>query len=121
MFDRTENNVSESKQVLFSVKSDKNPHVSYIRDLCGTIEREKAAMGYFITLYPPTKQMLNECKKLGIYKNKLIDREYPKIEIITVEDILKGERMTIPINQQIDVLKSAETKEFDKNQGKLKL
>jgi len=119
MKDRSEDNDTELKQVLFSVKSDKTPHVSYIRDLHGTIEREKAAIGYFITLFPPTKNMIAECKKIGRYKNRLMEQEYPKIEIVTVEDILNGKRITIPTSHQIAVVKSAELKGTDKGQAKL--
>jgi site-specific DNA-methyltransferase (adenine-specific) len=121
MKDRNENSDTELKQVLFSVKSDKNPHVSYIRDLHGTIDREKAAMGYFITLFPPTREMISECKKIGKYKNVLVNQEYPKIEIITVEDILNGKRITIPTSHQIAVVKSAQLKESDEGQGRLEL
>ncbi|MFC2065548.1 restriction endonuclease [Chloroflexota bacterium] len=110
MADRNDKNEIEMKQVLFSVKSDKNPHVFYIRDFYGAIERDKAAMGYFITLYPPTKDMVSECKKLGKYKNQLVDTEYPKIEIVTVEDILATKRITIPMSHQIEVVKSAKQK-----------
>lgn len=117
MLDRTADNKIEYKQVLFSVKSDKSPHVAYIRDFYGTIEREKAVMGYFITLYPPTKDMVLECKKIGLYRNILMDKEYPKIEIITVDDILTGNRITIPTSHQIAVVKSAESKEGE--QGSL--
>jgi DNA modification methylase len=111
MMDRKEDNSTEFKQVLFSVKSDKNPHVSYIRDFYGAIEREKSAMGYFITLYPPTKDMIAECKKIGQYKNALLNTIYPKIEIVTIEEILSGIRMTIPVGHQIEVVKSAQTQE----------
>ncbi|MCX6320330.1 MAG: DNA methyltransferase [Bacteroidia bacterium] len=119
MQDRNENSDIELKQVLFSVKSDKTPHVSYIRDLHGTIEREKAAIGYFITLFPPTREMIAECKKIGKYKNNLMEQEYPKIEIVTVEDILSGKRITIPTSHQIAVVKSAQLKQTDKGQAKL--
>ena len=121
MLDRNENNDTELKQVLFSVKSDKAPHVSYIRDLHGTIEREQAAIGYFITLFPPTRGMIAECKKIGKYKNSLVEQEYPKIEIVTVEDILNGKRITIPTSQQIAVVKSAEKKQDDSDQMKLEM
>lgn len=113
MQDRNENSDIVFKQVLFSVKSDKTPHVSQIRDLHGTIEREKAAMGYFITLYPPTKDMIAECKKIGKYRNNLMEQEYPKIEIVTVEDILKDKIITIPTSHQIAVIKSAKLKATD--------
>jgi len=122
MHDRKENGDIELKRVLFSVKSDKSPHVSYIRDLHGTIERDKAAMGYFITLYPPTKQMIAECKKIGKYKNNLIGCEYPKIQIVTIEDILKGDRISIPTSHEVPVVKSAQQlKEDDRGQVKLEL
>jgi len=110
MMDRQDNNEIEMKKVLFSIKSDKAPHVSYIRDFYGTIQREKAAMGYFITLYPATKDMIMECNKLGSYKNKLMDTEYPMIQIVTVEEILAGKRMSIPTSHQIEVVKSAQQK-----------
>lgn len=119
MQDRNENNGIEYKQVLFSVKSDKAPHSTYIRDFNGTIDREKAAMGYFITLYPPTRDMVEECKKLDRYINKLMEKDYPRIQIVTVEEILAGERLNIPTSHQIAVVKSAQSRVADKNQHPL--
>ena len=116
MQDRNDKGDLELKRVLFSVKSDKSPHVSYIRDLHGTMEREKAVMGYFITLFPPTKDMVAECKKIGKYTNRLMEQEYPKIEIVTVQDILDGKRITIPTSQQVAVLKSAKRKPDESSQ-----
>ena len=119
MQDRNENNEIELKQILFSVKSDKKTHVSYIRDLHGTIEREKAAMGYFITLYPPTANMIKECKKLDKYTNRLMEKDYPKIEIVTVADMLTGKRIPIPTSHEVAVVKSAQMKSTDEEQEKL--
>lgn len=111
------NRNQEVKQVLFSVKSDKSPKLSYVRDFFGTIEREKAAMGYFITLYPPTRDMIAECKRIGNYKNALIDKEFPRIEIVTVNEILNDTRLSLPLSY--DVVKSAQLKELDRGQSKL--
>ena len=36
-----------------------------------------------------------------------MDREYPKIEIVTIDEIVNGGRITIPIGHQVDVVKSA--------------
>ena len=47
----------ESQEIIFSVKSGK-VQVSHIRDLRGTVEREKAAGGILITLSSPTSQMI---------------------------------------------------------------
>ena len=114
-------NEIEIKEVYFSVKSDKKPHVNYIRDLHGTIQRDKAAFGIFITLYDPTKDMIDECKKLGHYQCNLIDKKYPIIKIVTVNDILKGDRLEIPISHQKDVIKKAVLKKDDSSQQKLDL
>lgn len=119
-FEKNEVDV-EIKQVLFSVKSDKKPHVSYIRDLNGAMQREGAVMGYFITLYPPTKDMLSEAKKLGKYKNKLFGKEYDRIKIITIEQILNGELFDVPKAHEIPVVKSSKTNTNSKNQIKIDL
>jgi hypothetical protein len=77
---------------------------SVIRDLNGTIEREKAAVGYLITLYPMAN-LIKESKKYGIYKNKQFGQSYPKIGIISVTEILEGKRMNLPLS--LEVLKKA--------------
>lgn len=109
------------KQILFSVKSDKKPHVSYIRDLNGAMQRENAVMGYFITLYAPTKDMIEEAKKLGKYKNKFFGKDYDRIKIVTVEQILKGELFDVPKTHEIAVVRSAQAKENNKGQERLDL
>ena len=52
------------EKAVVQVKSGKvsSPH---IRDLKGTMEREKAAMGLFITLEEPTREMEKEAVKRG--------------------------------------------------------
>jgi site-specific DNA-methyltransferase (adenine-specific) len=51
-----DDNTGKPKQVLVQVKSGKVKSGD-IRDLQGTIGREKAAIGVFITLEPPSKEM----------------------------------------------------------------
>lgn len=94
-----------TKEVIFSVKSDKVLSPSVIRDLNGTIERDKAAMGYLITLYPMAN-LIRESKQYGMYENKRFGHHYPKIEVISVEEILDGKQMNLPVS--LDVLKTAE-------------
>jgi site-specific DNA-methyltransferase (adenine-specific) len=98
------------KTILFSVKSDKHPKVSYIRDLNGAMQRDGAVMGYFITLYPPTSDMVKEVKQLGKYNNTYFGKDYDRIKIITVEQLLKGEIFDVPISHEIKVVKSAKKK-----------
>ena len=70
----------------------KSGHVqsSLIRDLVGTVEREQASMGLFITLEPPTQPMTKEAVSAGLYHSEVWQRDYPKIQIRTVEELLAG-------------------------------
>lgn len=99
----------ESKKVLFSVKSDKKYSPAYIRDLNGTIEREKAALGFLITLYS-ADNLVKESKQYGLYYNKYLQRNFPKIQVICVEELLNGSKMPIPTTTTHEVVKSAENK-----------
>lgn len=97
----------EHKQVLFSVKSG-HLGVSMIRDFCHVVDRENAAMGIFISLEAPTKPMIQEALNMGKYINPLTNQSYPKIEMVTVEEILKNKRLNLP--QAVEVLKEAKLK-----------
>jgi site-specific DNA-methyltransferase (adenine-specific) len=70
----------------------KSGHVrpEHIRDLHGVVDREKAAIGVFITLDPPTPDMVKEAVSAGFYKSISWEGNYPKIQIITIEDLLSG-------------------------------
>lgn len=67
-----------------------------IRDLCGTVERENAAMGVFITLEAPSKPMQTEAVSAGYYHSPAWDRNYPKVQIYTIDDLLSGKRIDAP-------------------------
>lgn len=103
--DEDEQKKESYKEVLFSVKSNKTLSPTVIRDLNGTIEREGAAMGVLLTLYP-MDNLVKESKKYGAYENKLFGQTYPKIEVISVQEILDGRTMKLPIS--IQVLKQAQ-------------
>lgn len=116
MMDKNEEKNIELKQVLFSVKSDKVLTPAKIREFYGTIEREKAAMGYFITLYP-MNNLVKESKQYGTYKNILLDKSFPKIQVVSVVEILKGEIISIPTTHEIAVTKKAEASAKNKQTG----
>ena len=84
-----------TKKAVVQVKSGKvsSPH---IRDLKGTVEREKAAMGLFITLEEPTSAMSAEAVSAGFYYSNLWQRDYPKIQIRTIADLLEGRNFDLP-------------------------
>lgn len=80
--------------ILFSVKSGK-VNSGMLRDFRGVLERENAAAGIFITLSEPTKDMTAEAASAGFYDNGYIRTE--KIKIVTVKELLNGERLRIPL------------------------
>ena len=66
-----------------------------IRDLKGTINTQKADYGIFITLESPTKDMMTEVVSSGHLKDNIIG-EMPKIQAITIEDLLKNRKPEFP-------------------------
>ena len=104
----------ELRQIIFSVKSGKLS-VAQIRDLRGVIERENAAIGILLCLEEPTRAMLQECKEAGIYKHPLVQQTFDRLQIITIEEVTRGARLSVPL--AVDVLKNAERKKNNKNQG----
>ncbi len=87
----------KAQRVLVQVKSGKVKSGD-IRDLVGTVEREKAAIGVFITLEAPTRDMEKEALSAGVYQLKIgsASQHYPKIQLLTIEQLLQGKRIEMP-------------------------
>lgn len=71
--------------------------VAQVRDLKGTMEREGAPLGLFITLEEPTGPMLTEATTAGLWHSELAGREYPRIQVITIRELLDGRRPALPL------------------------
>ncbi len=87
----------EKDKIQRAIVQVKSGHVSVtqIRDLGHVMDREKAEIGIFITLEEPTKPMLKEAVQKGFYKS-ITGAQYPKIQIKTIEELLKDNRLNIP-------------------------
>ncbi|MEQ8283803.1 MAG: DNA methyltransferase [Parvibaculum sp.] len=83
-----------TEKAIVSVKGGKNVGVTMVKDLIATVEREKAKMGIFITLAAPTGPMIKEAASAGLYKTEY--GSYPKIQILTVEQLFEGKRPEMP-------------------------
>ena len=92
----------ETKQIVLSVKAGQ-VGVSHIRDLRGVIERERAAIGVLITMLPPTKPMLTEAAGAEFYYSPGWDKHYPRIQILTVEELLAGKGIDYPPSRHVNV------------------
>ena len=76
------------KKIVVSVKAGENVSVAMIRDLGHVVNREKASLGFFVTLTKPTGPMRQEAVKAGYYKSPA-GVNFPKIQILTVEGLLE--------------------------------
>ncbi|MBI4285927.1 MAG: restriction endonuclease [Chloroflexi bacterium] len=83
------------KKAIISVKGGKNVNVGMIRDLGHVIEREKCDIGIFLSLEEPTQPMIEEAAKMGFYHSP-VGKDYPRIQILTIDQILKGKSPDIP-------------------------
>jgi site-specific DNA-methyltransferase (adenine-specific) len=80
-------------RAVVSVKSG-HVHVKDIRELKDVVSRH--AMGIFITLELPTKEMRTEAVSAGTYHSPLWDRDYAKVQILAVEELLQGKPVDMP-------------------------
>jgi hypothetical protein len=79
------------ERVLVSVKSG-HVNAGMIRDLKGTLEREKAAIGVFVTLEEPTKPMLQEAAEAGYWHSEVWNRDYQRIQILSIRELVEEEK-----------------------------
>jgi site-specific DNA-methyltransferase (adenine-specific) len=97
----------EVGRALVSVKSGA-VNVGMVRDLKGVLEREKAEIGLFITLEEPTAPMRQEAATAGLYHSELSGRDYPRIQLLTIRELLEGLRrpelplLVLPAYQQAE-------------------
>jgi len=88
------------EQVIISVKAG---HVTanHVRDLRGVVDREKAAIGALISMEDPTKPMLTEAVTAGFFESKTWGKKYPKIQLLTVAELLAGKKIDMPPIRQV--------------------
>ena len=67
-----------------------------IRDLKGVVEREQAALGLFLSLDAPTREMRAEEASGGFYHSDIWGRDYPKIQLRTIGDLFAGHDFDLP-------------------------
>jgi hypothetical protein len=107
------------KRVLVQVKSGKVSSRD-IRDLRGTVEREKAAIGVLITLESPTSAMEKEAITAGFYHSPGWQLDYPRIQILTIEQLLGGEQVKMPFTS-VTFKQAQKVKQTEGTQGKLEI
>ncbi len=87
--------LAKPKRVIVQVKSGKVSSRD-IRDLAGTMQAGDAPIGVFITLEPPSAPMITAAAAAGHYHSPGWNRDYPSLQIFTIEDLLGGKRVLMP-------------------------
>lgn len=85
--------------IVVSVKSGQ-VNSGMVRDLKGTVERERASIGLFVTLEEATKEMALEAATAGLYHSDLWNRDYPKLQILSIRQLLAGVKPELPPSVQ---------------------
>lgn len=81
-------------QAIVSVKGGENIHAEHVRDLIGTMHSQGAKLGVLVTLNRPTAAMERAAREAESVEagGKL----RPRVQICTVEELLKGRKPTLP-------------------------
>jgi site-specific DNA-methyltransferase (adenine-specific) len=81
------------QRAIIQVKSGKVRSAD-IRDLKAVIERENAAVGVFLTLEAPTREMIVEATTAGFYESN--GTRYARIQMLTIEELFEGKDADLP-------------------------
>jgi site-specific DNA-methyltransferase (adenine-specific) len=88
----------EYKRAVISVKGGNSTPANALRDLRGTMERERAVSGILVTLVPPTGPMKKEVADAGRWNSTLHpERSFPVLQILTAQDLLDGKMIELPL------------------------
>ncbi len=67
-----------------------------VRDLGGTVTNHKAEMGVLITMDKATPGMVDAANHGGSYTWPVNGGTFPRVQLITVAQLLKGEQPNLP-------------------------
>ena len=92
-------------KAVFQVKSG-GANRATLATLNSDRQREKAEFRILISMDPPTKAMRNQIQAAGKFKHPLLEREDDRLQIVTIDDLLAGAQMDLPLARK-DAVKSA--------------
>lgn len=91
----------EPSRGIVSVKGGKHLNPGMVRDLLGTLQRERQMSGdhsgiaVMVTAHPPTGGMIDEARRAG--KVETLHGEIPAVQILSVADIFAGRTIQVPL------------------------
>lgn len=67
-----------------------------VRDLRGVVEREGAAIDVLVTASTRTRAMEREAAEADFYRSPWTGDAYPRIQLLTAGEIVRGARIEMP-------------------------
>ncbi|RKZ29493.1 site-specific DNA-methyltransferase [bacterium] len=95
-------------------------HLKDVKELKSTMDAENAPLGVFLALKPPSSGMISYAASLGKWKIPGSSKEYPVMQILTIEDYYNGIRPDLPDTSETLKKAKREIRETEK-QGELEL
>ncbi len=105
---------NKPQMAIISVKGG-GTNSAHVRDLKGTMEREGAALGIFLTLNDPTREMEKEAASAGVYESG--GRKFLKLQILTAAQVIDGKRPQVPFGHTESLKKAS--RESEEQQARL--
>jgi site-specific DNA-methyltransferase (adenine-specific) len=106
------------QRAVVSVKGGASVSDTMLKDLLATVEAEHAAVGLFLSLAEPTRPMRNRAAAASEYEMAGTTARYPKIQMLTIEELLAGKRPDLPKSSRLEAHKAAR-REDGGGQGRL--
>jgi len=89
-------NNTDLGSAVVSVKGGKQLNPAMVQSLDGAMTQAGADIGVFVCLGKPTKGMLEFANNSGSYVQELSGTSYPRIQVITIAELLAGKRPNMP-------------------------
>lgn len=87
----------QTGRAVVSVKGGRSVNPAFVRDLEGTVKHEKADMGLLVLLHKPTAGMTDAVRHSGSYLLPANGQAFPKLQIVTIEQLLAGKKPDLPV------------------------
>jgi DNA modification methylase len=88
-------------RIIISVKGGDNVGIGMIRELSAVVNEQEADMGILVLLIEPTGPMVSFANGAGFVRKSAHGR-LPKLQIMTVAELLEGTRPKLPVLPQVE-------------------
>ena len=82
------------REIVVSVKGGRTINPAMVRELLGTVEAQKAAIGVLLTMQEPSEEMRRGAISAGFFRTG--NQKYPRIQLLSVKDLFAGRTVHYP-------------------------